>query len=98
MGRGGFGSNGAGLFEHSHVPLRVSPAEVRCVCNLVKDQGVVEIARFGQNPEDPEYDYGLTFWHAPLRCFALRDSLTRQVQARSEFLGGTVTVQQARLH
>jgi hypothetical protein len=34
----------------------VAPAEVGRVCNLVKNQCMVEIARFGQNPEDPEYD------------------------------------------
>jgi hypothetical protein len=79
MGRGGFGSYGAGLFEHRHVALRVAPAEVRRVCNFVKDQCVVEIARFGQNSEDPEYDYGLTFWHASLPSLVLRDSLVRQV-------------------
>ena len=56
MGTGCFGSYGAGPFEHRHVTLRVAPAEVRRVCNLVKDQCVVEIARFGQNSEDPEYE------------------------------------------
>jgi hypothetical protein len=82
MGSGGFGSYGAGLFEHPHVTLRVASAEVRRVCNFVKDQCVVEIARFGQNSEDPEYDYGLTFRHAPLRSLVLGDTLVRQVQAR----------------
>jgi len=64
MGRGGFGSYGAGLFEHRHVALGMAPAEVRRVCNLVKHQCMVEIARLGQNPEDSEYDCGFTFWHA----------------------------------
>jgi hypothetical protein len=34
----------------------VAPADVRRVCNLVKNQWMVEIARFGQNPQDSEYD------------------------------------------
>jgi hypothetical protein len=82
MGRGGFGSYGAGLFEHRHVTLRVAPAEVRRVCNFVKDQCAVEIARFGQNAEDLEYDCGLAFLHAPLRTLVLSNSLVRPVQAR----------------
>ena len=47
MGRGGLGSYRAGLFEHRYVALRVALAEVRRVCNLVKHQCVVEIARPG---------------------------------------------------
>jgi ArsR family transcriptional regulator, arsenate/arsenite/antimonite-responsive transcriptional repressor len=48
---------------------------------------VVEIARFGQNSEDPEYEYGLTLWHARLRSLVLRGSLVRQVQAIGEYFG-----------
>ena len=55
-GRASFGSYGAGLFEHRHVALSVAPPEVRRVRNLLKNQCMVEIARFGQNPEDPEDD------------------------------------------
>jgi hypothetical protein len=56
MGSAGFGSYGASLLEHHHVALRVPPPEVRRVCNLLENQCMVEIARFGQNPEDSEYD------------------------------------------
>jgi hypothetical protein len=62
-------------------------AEMRPVCNLVKDQCVIEIARAGQNFEDPENDCRLTFWHALLRSWILRDSLVRHVQAGGEYFG-----------
>jgi hypothetical protein len=32
---------------------------------------VVESARLGQNSEDSEHDYRVTFWHAPLRPYVL---------------------------
>jgi hypothetical protein len=86
-GSGGFGSYGAGPFEHSHVPLRAAPGKVGRVRNLIKGHCVFEIARFSQNSEYPENDYGLTFLHAPLRSLVLRDSLVRQAQARSEYFG-----------
>ena len=62
-GGGGFGSYCAGLFEDRHVALRVACDEVCRVCDLVKDQCMVEIARLGQDSEDPEYDCRFTFWH-----------------------------------
>jgi hypothetical protein len=48
---------------------------------------VVEIARSGQNFEDLENDCRLTFWHALLRSWVLRDSLIRHVQAGGEYFG-----------
>jgi hypothetical protein len=56
LGGGNFGSYGAGIFEHMHIALRVGPTEVRGVRNFFNGQCMAEIARFGQDSEDPEYN------------------------------------------
>jgi hypothetical protein len=44
------------MLEHIHIVFRVRPAEVRGIRNLFNGQRVAEIARFGQDTEDPEYN------------------------------------------
>jgi hypothetical protein len=46
----------AGMLEHINIVLRVRPTQMRGIRNLFNGQRVTEIARFGQDAEDPEYD------------------------------------------
>jgi hypothetical protein len=54
LGRGNFGSYRAGMFEHIHIALGIGPAEVCGVRDCINRQCMAQVARFGQNSEDPE--------------------------------------------
>jgi hypothetical protein len=46
---------------------------------------LVEIVRLTKNSEDPEYDCGLTVWHARPRRLLLQLRLVHKVQGRCEY-------------
>ena len=62
--RRGFRAYGAGSLEHFHVALHTALVEMRRADDLIENQRVIDVARFGQNPQYSEYNCSLRFRHA----------------------------------